>query len=213
MLTLSSAMSDDNLTTLFSKHPERCIVLLEDVDSAGIQREKMRTDPEPETSKRSKPNEDSFHDAYQGSGETQHITLSGLLNVLDGVAAAEGRLVIMTSNDPNPLDPALVRNGRIDRKVHFGYVSTEVIGKLFEHTFIRLPEELVDAEDAHDAAEIKELASRFAAVVPARQLSPAEIQGYLLMHRTNPAAAADQAEAWASQIVRARKAGQNVISD
>ena len=33
--------------------------------------------------------------AYAGMG---HLTFSGLLNALDGVAAAEGRIVFMTTN-------------------------------------------------------------------------------------------------------------------
>jgi SpoVK/Ycf46/Vps4 family AAA+-type ATPase len=37
------------------------------------------------------------------------VTLSGILNVIDGVSATEGRLVIMTTNHPETLDPAFYR--------------------------------------------------------------------------------------------------------
>lgn len=51
------------------------------------------------------------------------VSLSGLLNVIDGVNAAEGRLLIMTTNHPEKLDPALYRAGRIERKFELGYAS------------------------------------------------------------------------------------------
>lgn len=68
---------------------------------------------------------------------TQHaqkLTLSYLLNVLDGVLETPGRIIIMTSNYPEKLDKALVRPGRIDLKVHFEKCSREdiqeMIGKI-----------------------------------------------------------------------------------
>ena len=41
-------------------------------------------------------------------GNTDALNLSGLLNCLDGVVDSPGRLVILTSNHPEVLDPALV---------------------------------------------------------------------------------------------------------
>lgn len=48
---------------------------------------------------------------------TRHPPLAGLLNILDGVVDTPGRLIVMTSNHPERLDPALIRPGRINRKV------------------------------------------------------------------------------------------------
>lgn len=47
------------------------------------------------------------------------ITLSGLLNTLDGVSAPSNTLFFMTTNYPDRLDPALTRPGRIDRHIRF----------------------------------------------------------------------------------------------
>lgn len=47
-------------------------------------------------------------------GKKGGISLGGLLQALDGVSAAANRMVIMTTNCPEKLDPALVRKGRID---------------------------------------------------------------------------------------------------
>lgn len=54
------------------------------------------------------------YDADQGV-----ISLSGLLNAIDGVSSSEGRVLIMTTNHPEDLDAALIRPGRIDVHVRF----------------------------------------------------------------------------------------------
>jgi hypothetical protein len=47
------------------------------------------------------------------------VTLSFLLNLLDGVLETPGRILVITSNYPEKLDKALVRPGRIDVKIDF----------------------------------------------------------------------------------------------
>ena len=51
------------------------------------------------------------------------ITLSGLLNVVDGVGAGEGRIMVATTNYYDRLDEALIRPGRIDLEVKFELAS------------------------------------------------------------------------------------------
>jgi chaperone BCS1 len=48
------------------------------------------------------------------------VTLSGLLNVLDGFFAPTGVLFMMTTNRIEALDPALLRPGRIDYRLYLG---------------------------------------------------------------------------------------------
>jgi mitochondrial chaperone BCS1 len=48
------------------------------------------------------------------------LTLSGFLNAIDGLSSAEGRILFLTTNCPDDLDPALTRPGRIDRVFHLG---------------------------------------------------------------------------------------------
>lgn len=47
----------------------------------------------------------------------------GLLNVLDGVVDTPGRIVIMTTNLIEVLDPALIRPGRIDKRILLEYMK------------------------------------------------------------------------------------------
>jgi SpoVK/Ycf46/Vps4 family AAA+-type ATPase len=63
-----------------------------------------------------------------------------LLNCLDGVTAYEGSIVVMTSNHPTKLDSALIRSGRIDRKVEFLPPQVHEAGKLISK-FMKIPEE------------------------------------------------------------------------
>ena len=65
------------------------------------------------------------------------LSLSGLLNVLDGVVDTPGRIVIMTTNHPESLDPALIRPGRVDKRLLLGYMAVPNIALMLEHYFQR----------------------------------------------------------------------------
>jgi len=60
------------------------------------------------------------------------LTLGEVLTVLDGILEIPGRLLIMTTNHPEVLDPALLRPGRIDINVCFGNASRDLIIEMFE---------------------------------------------------------------------------------
>jgi mitochondrial chaperone BCS1 len=59
------------------------------------------------------------------------VTFSGFLNALDGVASGEERIVFMTTNHPERLDPALIRPGRVDLQVLIDDASPEQARRLF----------------------------------------------------------------------------------
>ncbi|KAJ3965442.1 hypothetical protein EV361DRAFT_938987 [Lentinula raphanica] len=113
----SKGMSDNTLTTLMGNVPSRCILLLEDLDAAftrSVSRDSSSTGaPKEATASTSVP------EASDGST----LSLSGLLNSLDGVAAAEGRLLFATTNHIERLDPALSRPGRMDVWVNFTHAT------------------------------------------------------------------------------------------
>ncbi|KAK8080230.1 hypothetical protein PG997_008048 [Apiospora hydei] len=138
LYVLQLAHIDDNdLERLFQDLPSRCIVLMEDIDAAGIDREETDSeDSGNESDKESsskKKKSDGKKDPKVKRKESE-CTLSGILNVLDGVGSQEGRIVIMTTNFPDELDEALVRPGRIDKKIYIGYISR----KSCEEMFIRM---------------------------------------------------------------------------
>ena len=204
MISMSDeALNDRGLGALFDTLPRRCIVLLEDIDSSGIDREprkeKINSTRDPAKVKRT---------VLVG------VTLAGLLNVLDGPASVDGRLVVMTSNSPDALDAALLRPGRIDSKILFGYTTKEVSSQIFSHIFNKTPDEIVFDEDkktTHPSPEeLVFMAEQFAACIPETKISPAECQGYLMRHRDDPHAALSNAEAWATEVITVKEKGKNV---
>lgn len=64
-----------------------------------------------------------------------NLTLSGILNSLDGIFNNDGRILIVTTNHPEILDEALIRPGRIDIKIPFTNCDTEQIKNLYEIFF------------------------------------------------------------------------------
>ena len=76
--------------------------------------------------------DDNISTAGNTNDTSQKLTLSYLLNVLDGVLETPGRIVIMTSNHPDKLDRALIRPGRIDLKVHFNKCTRNDIIEMIE---------------------------------------------------------------------------------
>jgi chaperone BCS1 len=187
-------LNDNQLADLFASIPTRSVLLLEDVDSAGLRRESMAG-----TADGKKPGK-------------KGITLSGLLNCLDGPASVEGRLLCMTSNSPDSLDSALVRPGRCDLKVLFGYTCPEVSAQMFMNIYTKTPAELYAGETDYAAAHnLHELAASFASKIPANaSITPAECQAWLLANRTDPLAAMNGAAAWATEVVGNKLRGANV---
>jgi chaperone BCS1 len=204
MINMSDdALNDRGLGILFDALPRRCIVLLEDIDSSGIDREPR------------KEKIGSSHDPNKVKTTVVcGVTLSGLLNVLDGPASVDGRLVIMTSNSPDSLDSALIRPGRIDSKILFGYTNKEVSSQIFSHIFNKTPDEIVFDKDNEltlpSTKEIASMAKQFAACIPETKISPAECQGYLMRHRDDPHAALLNAKAWATETLKVKEKGKNV---
>jgi mitochondrial chaperone BCS1 len=63
------------------------------------------------------------------------VTLSGLLNALDGFSAPDNVLFIMTSNQIEALDPALLRPGRIDYRLYLGQATAAQKVELYRRFF------------------------------------------------------------------------------
>jgi ATP-dependent 26S proteasome regulatory subunit len=49
------------------------------------------------------------------------------LNVIDGIVDTPGRMLVMTTNHPEKLDPALIRPGRVNMKICLGYMQSKEI--------------------------------------------------------------------------------------
>jgi chaperone BCS1 len=133
--------------------PERSIMLLEDIDAAFAKRN--QTD----------------NQGYQSM-----LTFSGLLNALDGVASAEERIVFMTTNHIERLDPALVRPGRIDVKEFLGNASESQVRGMFLRFY----------ENQEDLAE------QFVQSLKGKSVSTASLQGHFVYFKDKPRQALEQ---------------------
>ena len=94
-------INDADLLRQMATAPKKSILLFEDIDVTlpSIKRKKEI--------KKSKRENDDYHSHYSGS-----VTLSGILNALDGINSSASHLVFMTTNYITNLDDALIRPGR-----------------------------------------------------------------------------------------------------
>ena len=102
------------------------------------------------------------------------LNLSGLLNVLDGVVDSPGRILIMTTNYVDYLDPALIRPGRIDKKLLLGYMEAPDVVAMLEHYFQTT---LDDLQKTRVAAAMMGDGQR-----PQLKLTPAQIEQMTAEH-------------------------------
>ena len=205
---IPSIGSDAGLEQMFSEIPPQCIVLLEDIDAVWSERTSRSRSPDRRSERSS--------ESDRGSGShASNVTLSGVLNVLDGVGSQEGRIVIMTTNKPEALDAALVRPGRVDMKVFLGNISRNSAEQMFVRMFA--PDELsgdsnsvtVFERDDREVKmkEIRRLASRFAEAIPDNVLTPSQLQGYFQIHLDSAHDAASGIAAWVEKEVALQAEG------
>ncbi|XP_076175054.1 mitochondrial chaperone BCS1 isoform X1 [Ptiloglossa arizonensis] len=158
VLNLSErGLTDDRLNHLLAVAPQQTIILLEDIDAAFVNREDSR----------------AVKAAYDG---LNRVTFSGLLNCLDGVASAEARIMFMTTNYLERLDPALVRPGRVDVKEYIGWCTIKQV----EQMFLRFYQS--------SGNKTEEFAKQFAenVMLQKKNVSPAQIQGFFMFYKNKP---------------------------
>lgn len=109
------------------------------------------------------------------SVDTPSFTFSNLLNILDGVLFKHGLIVFITTNHPEKLDPALLRQGRTDMIIELNYPSRTEIEKLFCDMLGGKHYATADAT----AAAFK----TFYAAIKDKQLPMSAIVNFLFRHR------------------------------
>ncbi|KAL3814118.1 hypothetical protein ACJIZ3_015386 [Penstemon smallii] len=111
-LDLAQIHSNSDLTKILMSTSNRSILVVEDIDASSIDLSDDRNN------KVAKPKLDPF-------GKPPKVTLSGLLNFIDGLWSSCGdeRIVIFTTNHKEKLDPALLRPGRMDVHIHMSYCT------------------------------------------------------------------------------------------
>ena len=111
--------NDKSLMRAIHDVPSNSVILFEDIDC--MKTGKARLDPNEWARKQMPDGPGDDDDPFDRFG----VTLSGLLNVLDGFNAPENVLFVMTTNKIETMDQALLRPGRIDYRLFLGNATEE----------------------------------------------------------------------------------------
>jgi 26S proteasome regulatory subunit T1 len=93
-----------------ARSKKSCIIFFDEVDAIGGAR---------------------FDDGSGGDNEVQRTMLE-IVNQLDGFESRGNVKVLMATNRPDTLDPALLRPGRLDRKIEFSLPDLEGRAHIFK---------------------------------------------------------------------------------
>jgi chaperone BCS1 len=143
-----SAFNDHSLRRAINDVSPNAIILFEDIDC--MKSGKARVNQGETQGKQGGHNLDDKKEDIA----TLSVTLSGLLNALDGFSAPENVIFVMTSNVIESLDPALLRPGRIDYRLYMGQADDAQKVELYKRFFPEAEE--IEAElfvEAHRSAE------------------------------------------------------------
>ncbi|KAL2501801.1 AAA-ATPase 1 [Forsythia ovata] len=136
-LELTAVKDNTELKKLLIATSSKSIIVIEDIDCSvdltgqrGKKREKKDIEENDPVQKFTKEESES---------RNSKVTLSGLLNFIDGLWSACGgeRLVVFTTNYVEKLDPALIRRGRMDKHIELSYCSFEAF-KVLAKNYLKL---------------------------------------------------------------------------
>ncbi|CAN6203300.1 unnamed protein product [Urochloa humidicola] len=132
-IELTMVRNNNDLRKLLIETTGKSIVIIEDIDcSLDLTGERATRAPhyDPTASK---------------------VTLSGLLNFIDGIWSALGgeRIVVFTTNHVEMLDPALIRRGRMDKHIEMSYCGFEAFKTLAKNYLDIDEHEMFTAVEEH----------------------------------------------------------------
>ncbi|KAK1563468.1 hypothetical protein Q3G72_028008 [Acer saccharum] len=125
-LELTTVMDNTELRSLLIETSSKSVVVIEDIDCSldltgqRVKKKEKDGDEEEKDPIKKKEKEESENKASK-------VTLSGLLNFIDGLWSACGgeRIIVFTTNYVDKLDPALIRRGRMDKHIEMSYCCFE----------------------------------------------------------------------------------------
>jgi hypothetical protein len=156
-LHLNNFQSDADFISAISSIPiAYSIVVIEEVDTFQI------------THSRSKARNEKRKSKDSNAKQEKEISLGTILGFLDGELSRPGQIIILTSNYPQKLDEALIRDGRITINFHMGKCDVDAIELLFTKFYSRCPTTIE-----------KDLINQ----LPAISLSPSTVMNTFRIHR------------------------------
>ncbi|QLF83397.1 AAA-ATPase [Rhodococcus phage NiceHouse] len=131
-LSLSTVKDDDELFQRISEIPAESILLLEDVDCIQSMTDR----------------------------EAKGVTMTGMLNVLDGVMTPHGLITLLTTNHRDKIDDAILRPGRVDLQMLIGMPDVKQANRLFEVFYEQKPTQDLDPK-GRSTAELTEIFKQY----------------------------------------------------
>ncbi|CAA7400071.1 unnamed protein product [Spirodela intermedia] len=187
-LELTAVKDNSSLRRLLIETSSKSIIVIEDIDCSldltGSRRKKAAAAAAGEETEEKKVKEAM----RERDNEDSKVTLSGLLNFIDGLWSSCGgeRLIVFTTNYAEKLDPALVRRGRMDMHIELSYCRFEAF-KMLARNYLGL-------EDHRRFSDVRR-------IIEEVDITPADI-AELLMPRSRYGGAAE-ADACMDALVRA----------
>lgn len=152
-LTFNDKLDDSGMRILMKRLAKNTILLIEDMDCL-------------------------FKDRKKNDEFKNKLTLSGILNSLDGLSAADHMVVFITTNyKDNLYDEALIRPGRIDHFIEFEHIKKEQIIEMYK----------VFMENAYSEDKMAEFVNTYYSL--GVKCTTALIQNYLFGYVNDPDAA------------------------
>lgn len=152
-----TSLGNHTLIDAINSAPEKAMFLIEDFDDAKAT--KKRKSAAPKDGKVISPplkandsDKPQSTEVDESSEETDIVdseffnfgaSLSGLLNALDGVTTLDDRIIFMTTNHPENIDPAVVRAGRVDRSLEVGPLTAVEVRDYIRLMFPEVDESLI----------------------------------------------------------------------
>ncbi|KAF1876093.1 hypothetical protein Lal_00006724 [Lupinus albus] len=129
-LELTAVKDNTELRKLLIETTSKSIIVIEDIDcSLDLTGQRKKKGDKFSDDESDKLNSEAGlrKEAKEEGSSGSKVTLSGLLNFIDGIWSACGgeRLIVFTTNYVEKLDPALIRRGRMDKHVELSYCTFE----------------------------------------------------------------------------------------
>ncbi|XP_024541063.1 AAA-ATPase At4g30250-like [Selaginella moellendorffii] len=172
-MELTEVQSNADLRKLLMGISNKAIIVIEDIDCSLELKKRGKPAPEEETEEKDGESEKKNKKKEQ---ESSRVTLSGLLNFIDGLWSCSGseRIIIFTTNHKEDLDPALLRSGRMDLHIFMGYCGFEAF-KVLAWTHLEISQQ---EQFEEEFGEIEELMAKV-------EITPADIAEVLIQNRGN----------------------------
>ncbi|WOG88827.1 hypothetical protein DCAR_0208062 [Daucus carota subsp. sativus] len=157
-LELTSVTCNTELKKLLTETCGKSITVIEDID-CSLDFTGKRELQNIEMKEKDKPS---------GNQKPSQVTLSGLLNSIDGLwsSSAGERIIVFTTNSLEDLDPALIRRGRMDKHIEMSYCSFEAF-KVLARNYLEI--------------ESHKLFGRIEELLAETNISPADVAETLML--------------------------------